>query len=181
LQDGPGIGLTLVQKLVRLHGGRIHAESPGPGEGSTFVVVLPVEPWQNWHPPSGMTVPRSGPPRTVMLVDDNIDALEAMTMTLQTLGHTVVTAPDGQSAVARAASVRPDVILLDLGMPAMDGFETARRLRALPELRGAKLVALTGFGQPEDRRRTLEAGFDLHLVKPANLDALTRLLDGLDA
>ncbi|HXI67781.1 MAG TPA: ATP-binding protein, partial [Steroidobacteraceae bacterium] len=181
LQDGPGIGLTLVQKLVRLHGGRIHAESPGPGEGSTFIVVLPVEPWQNWHPPSGMTVPRSGPPRTVMLVDDNIDALEAMTMTLQTLGHTVVTAPDGQSAVARAASVRPDVILLDLGMPAMDGFETARRLRALPELRGAKLVALTGFGQPEDRRRTLEAGFDLHLVKPANLDALTRLLDGLDA
>ncbi|EHP44120.1 signal transduction histidine kinase [Cupriavidus basilensis OR16] len=181
LQDGPGIGLTLVQKLVRLHGGRIHVESPGPGEGSTFIVVLPVEPWQCWHPPRGMTVPHSGPRRTVMLVDDNIDALEAMTMTLQALGHTVVTASDGQSAVARAASVRPDVILLDLGMPAMDGFETARRLRALPELSGAKLVALTGFGQPEDKRRTLEAGFDLHLVKPADLDELTRLLDGLDA
>lgn len=181
LQAGPGIGLTLVQKLVRLHGGRIHAESPGPGQGSTFIVVLPVEPWQCWHPPRGMGVPHRGPRRTVMLVDDNIDALEAMMMTLQTLGHTVVTASDGQSAVVRAAGVRPDVILLDLGMPAMDGFETARRLRALPELSGAKLVALTGFGQPEDKRRTLEAGFDLHLVKPADLDELTRLLDELDA
>ncbi|MGN5479134.1 response regulator [Cupriavidus basilensis] len=93
------------------------------------------------------------------------------------LGHTVVTAADGQSAVERASEAKPQVVLLDLGMPAMDGFETARRLRALPEMRGATLVALTGYGQPEDRRRALEAGFDRHLVKPASLEALTRLFE----
>ncbi|CAG9178955.1 hybrid sensor histidine kinase/response regulator [Cupriavidus pinatubonensis] len=175
--EGPGIGLTLVQQLVRLHGGRIRAESPGPGEGSTFIVELPVEPWQNWHPAETMVPRPSGPPRVIMLVDDNTDALEAMSMTLRMLGHTVVTAPDGPSAVARAPEVKPEVVLLDLGMPAMDGFETARRLRALPEMRGATLVALTGYGQPEDRRRALEAGFDRHLVKPASLEALTRLFE----
>jgi PAS domain S-box-containing protein len=179
--DGPGIGLTLVQKLVRLHGGIIRAYSAGAGQGSTFTVTLPVEPWQHWHPGSGKAWPRRGVPRRIMVVDDNADALEAMTMTLQTLGHTVVTAPDGPSALARATDARPEVVLLDLGMPAMDGFETARRLRALPEMRGATLIALTGFGQPEDRRRALEAGFDQHLVKPADLDALTRLLDELNA
>lgn len=180
-REGPGIGLTLVQKLVVLHGGRIVAESPGRGLGSTFVVELPVEPWQSWHPSTSKTRAQAGAPHTIMLVDDNVDALEAMTMTLETLGHTVVTAPDGQSAIERAASVHPDVVLLDLGMPAMDGFETARRLREIPELRNARLVALTGFGQPDDRRRTRAAGFDMHLVKPADLNALTRLLDELDA
>lgn len=175
--EGPGIGLTLVQQLVRLHGGSIRAESPGPGEGSTFIVELPVEPWQNWHPAEAMVPRPSGAPRVIMVVDDNTDALEAMSMTLRTLGHTVVTAADGQSAVARAPEVKPEVVLLDIGMPAMDGFETARRLRALPEMRGATLVALTGYGQPEDRRRALEAGFDRHMVKPASLEALTRLLD----
>jgi len=180
-REGAGIGLTLVQKLVTLHGGRVSAASPGRNMGSTFVVELPVEPWQNWHPPTGKSRPQPGTAHTIMLVDDNVDALEAMTMTLETLGHTVVTAPDGQSAVACAASVRPDVVLLDLGMPTMDGFETARRLREIPELRHARIVALTGFGQPDDRRRTRAAGFDLHLVKPADLGALTRMLDELDA
>lgn len=178
--DGPGIGLTLVQKLVQLHGGTIRAFSAGPGQGSTFTVTLPVEPWQNWHPGSGKADARRNVPRRILVVDDNVDALEAMTMALQAMGHTVVTAPDGASALARAREARPEVVLLDLGMPAMDGFETVRRLRALPELRGARLVALTGFGQPEDRRRALAAGFDQHLVKPADLDALTRLLDELD-
>jgi len=178
---GAGIGLTLVQKLVALHGGRISAASPGRNLGSTFVVELPVEPWQNWHPATGKARLQAGTAHTIMLVDDNADALEAMTMTLEALGHTVVTAADGQSAVARAANVRPDVVLLDLGMPAMDGFETARRLREIPELRHARLVALTGFGQPDDRQRTRAAGFDLHLVKPADLEALARMLDELDA
>lgn len=179
-REGPGIGLTLVQKLVLLHGGRVSAESPGPGQGSTFIVELPVEPWQHWHPSAGKPRAPASTAHTIMLIDDNVDALEAMTMTLETLGHTVVTASDGQSAVEQAASVRPDVVLLDLGMPAMDGFETARRLREIPELRHARLVALTGFGQPDDRRRTRAAGFDLHLVKPADLDAITRLLEELD-
>lgn len=180
-REGAGIGLTLVQKLVTLHGGRISAESPGRNLGSTFIVELPVEPWQTWHPTSAKTRVAATAAHTIMLVDDNVDALEAMTMTLETLGHTVVTAPDGPSAIACAASVRPDVVLLDLGMPTMDGFETARRLREIPELRNARLVALTGFGQPDDRRRTRAAGFDLHLVKPADLNALTRLLEELDA
>ncbi|GAB3097535.1 hybrid sensor histidine kinase/response regulator [Cupriavidus yeoncheonensis] len=175
--EGPGIGLTLVQQLVRLHGGRVRAESPGPGEGSTFVVELPIEPWQNWHPADTMAPRPSGPPRVIMVVDDNTDALEAMSMTLTSLGHTVVTAADGESAVARAPEVKPEVVLLDLGMPTMDGFETARRLRALPEMRGATLVALTGYGRPEDRRRALEAGFDRHLIKPATLESLIRLFE----
>ncbi len=179
-QEGPGIGLTLVQQLVRLHGGRICAESPGPGEGSTFIVELPVEPWHNWHPAETIVPRPPGPPRVILVVDDNTDALEAMSMTLRMLGHTVVTAADGQSAVERASEAKPQVVLLDLGMPAMDGFETARRLRALPEMRGATLVALTGYGQPEDRRRALEAGFDRHLVKPASLEALTRLFEEVD-
>jgi PAS domain S-box-containing protein len=175
--EGPGIGLTLVQQLVRLHGGRVRAESPGPGEGSTFIVELPIEPWQNWHPADTVAQRPSGPPRVIMVVDDNTDALEAMSMTLRALGHTVVTAADGESAVACAPEVKPEVVLLDLGMPTMDGFETARRLRALPEMRGATLVALTGYGRPEDRRRALEAGFDRHLVKPASLESLNRLFE----
>ncbi len=175
--EGAGIGLTLVQQLVRLHGGSVRAESPGPGEGSTFIVELPVEPWQNWHPADTMAPRPCGPARVIMVVDDNTDALEAMSMTLRSLGHTVVAAADGQTAVARALEVKPEVVLLDLGMPAMDGFETARRLRALPEMRGATLVALTGYGRPEDRRRALDAGFDRHLVKPASLEALTRLFE----
>lgn len=180
VRTGPGVGLTLTRKLVTLHDGRITAHSAGPGQGSTFTVTLPVEPWQDWHPAQHQAPAGAGTPHKILLVDDNTDALEAMTMTLQALGHTVTTASDGEGAVARAASVHPDVVLLDLGMPAMDGFETARRLRALPQLRRARLVALTGFGQPEDRRRTREAGFDLHVVKPADLEALSRMFDELD-
>ena len=180
VREGSGIGLTLVRKLVALHGGRIRAHSAGQDQGSTFTVDLPVQPWQSWRPGAApRTVPPTTP-RTILLVDDNADALEAMTMTLQALGHTVVTATDGSTAIERAASLRPDVVLLDLGMPAMDGFETARRLRAMPELDTARLVALTGFGLPDDRRRTHDAGFDMHLVKPADLAALSAMLAQLD-
>jgi len=180
VREGSGIGLTLVRKLVALHGGRIRAHSAGRDQGSTFTVDLPVQPWQSWRPGAAQRTPPPGTPRTILLVDDNADALEAMTMTLQALGHTVVTATDGSAAIERAASLRPDVVLLDLGMPAMDGFETARRLRAMPELGTARLVALTGFGLPDDRRRSLAAGFDMHLVKPADLAALSAMLAQLD-
>ncbi|WP_454726315.1 MULTISPECIES: hybrid sensor histidine kinase/response regulator [Cupriavidus] len=178
-QEGMGIGLSLVQKLVKLHGGEVHAESAGAGLGCTFVVTLPAQPWQSWRPEAARPRPRPGTPRTVMVVDDNIDALEAMALTLEAMGHTVVTAIDGPAAIVRALKTQPDVILLDLGMPAMNGFEIARRLRAMPELQHARLVALTGYSQPSDRQRTSEAGFDRHLVKPVDLEALARILDEL--
>ncbi|MGE8367785.1 hybrid sensor histidine kinase/response regulator [Cupriavidus basilensis] len=176
-QEGMGIGLWLVQKLVKLHGGNVHAESAGPGLGCAFVVELPAQPWQSWRPEVGKLRSPPGTPRTVMVVDDNIDALEAMALTLEAMGHTVVTAIDGPAAIVRAVKTRPDVILLDLGMPAMDGFEIARRLRAIPELQHVRLVALTGYSQPADRQRTTQAGFDRHLVKPVDLEALSRILD----
>ncbi|EHP41027.1 signal transduction histidine kinase [Cupriavidus basilensis OR16] len=178
-QEGMGIGLSLVQKLVKLHGGSVHAESAGPGLGSTFVVELPAQPWQSWQPKVGKRASPMGAPRKVMIVDDNIDALEAMAVTLEAMGHMVVTAIDGPVAIVRAVESQPDVILLDLGMPAMDGFEIARRLRAIPELQHVHLVAVTGYGQPADRKRTAEAGFDRHLVKPVDLEALLRILDEL--
>ncbi|KJK23021.1 chemotaxis protein CheY [Burkholderiaceae bacterium 16] len=176
-QEGMGIGLSLVQKLVKLHGGNVHAESAGPGLGCAFVVELPAQPWQSWRPEVGKLRSPPGTPRTVMVVDDNIDALEAIALTLEAMGHTVVTAIDGPAAIVRAVKTQPDVILLDLGMPAMDGFEIARRLRTIPELQHVRLVALTGCSQPADRQRTTQAGFDRHLVKPVDLEALSRILD----
>ncbi|MCP3022436.1 hybrid sensor histidine kinase/response regulator [Cupriavidus basilensis] len=178
-QEGMGIGLSLVQKLVKLHGGTVHARSAGAGLGCTFVVELPAQPWQSWQPEVGKLRSPLGTPRTVMVVDDNIDALEAMALTLEAMGHTVVTAIDGPAAIVRAVKALPDVILLDIGMPAMDGFEIAQRLRAIPELQHVRLVALTGYSQPADRQRTAEAGFDQHLVKPVDLEALSRMLDEL--
>ncbi|MGO4331180.1 MULTISPECIES: hybrid sensor histidine kinase/response regulator [unclassified Cupriavidus] len=178
-QEGMGIGLSLVQKLVKLHGGSVHAESAGPALGCAFVVTLPAQPWQSWKPATGTSRPAPGVPRTVMVVDDNIDALEAIALTLEAMGHTVITAIDGPAAIVRAVKAQPDVILLDLGMPAMDGFEIAQRLRAIPELQHVRLVALTGYSQPADRQRTSEAGFDRHLVKPVDLDALSKILDEL--
>lgn len=172
-----GLGLALVKKLVALHQGRLLARSPGPGQGCVFTVELPAEPWRNWKPPIHQAPVRSGDSRSVLLVDDNQDALEAMQMTLEALGHQVVTDTNGASAIVRAAALRPDVILLDIGMPGMDGYETARRLRAQPETRDVRLIALTGYGQAEDARRALAAGFDMHLVKPIDLNELTRLLD----
>jgi PAS domain S-box-containing protein len=177
--EGMGIGLSLVQKLVKLHGGNVHAESAGPGLGCTFVVELPAQPWQSWQPEVGKLKYPQGVPRKVMIVDDNIDALEAMALTLEAMGHTVVTAIDGPAAIVRALKAQPDVILLDLSMPAMDGFEIAHRLRAIPELQHVRLVALTGYSQPAARQRTAQAGFDRHLVKPVDLEALSRILDEL--
>lgn len=175
--NGPGIGLSLVHRLVALHGGRLSVQSNGPGHGSSFIVQLPMQPWRSWQPTlTGRQAP-AGRPRTVMVVDDNVDALEAMAMTLEALGHTVITALDGAAAIVRAVKYKPELVLLDLGMPGMDGFEIAQRLRAIPELQGMKVVALTGYGQPGDRRRTSAAGFDHHLTKPVDLEVLSRLLD----
>jgi PAS domain S-box-containing protein len=178
-QGGLGIGLTLVRRLVEMHGGRVEAFSEGPGQGSEFVVWLPILAEAPAPEPS-RSASRSQPvgraQRKILAVDDNLDAANTMAMLLRILGHDVRTAHDGSSAMEAAQAWRPDIVLLDIGLPGMDGYEVARRLRAIPDLRACILVAVTGYGQEEDRRRSANAGFDHHLVKPVDPQALTELL-----
>lgn len=182
-QGGLGIGLTLVKVLVELHGGSVEARSDGPGQGSEFVVRLPVEPTAVpvAGPPSE-SGERAGPPGTcrILVADDNVDSAASLALMLKIMGHEVRTANDGLQAVEVAAAFRPDVILLDIGMPNLNGYEACRRIREGPG-EGAVLVALTGWGQDEDRRRSREAGFDHHLVKPVDPVALAKLLASLKA
>ncbi len=179
-EGGLGIGLTLVKSLVEMHGGRVEARSEGEGKGTELVVRLPIR--QPPHAPDAANFERAldrpAPPRRVLVVDDNVDAAESLAMLLRVGRHDVRTAQDGATALQVAEAFRPEVVLLDLGLPRMDGFEVARRLREQEGVEKALLVALTGHGQEEDRRRSLEAGFDAHLVKPADPAALQRLLAG---
>jgi signal transduction histidine kinase/integral membrane sensor domain MASE1/ActR/RegA family two-component response regulator len=177
---GLGIGLTLVKQLVELHGGSVAAASEGLGRGSEFVVRLPVVPETASGP--GCSRPEDRPrlsPRRVLVVDDNRDSAESLAELLRLAGHEVRTANDGAAALEAARAYRPEVILLDLGMPGMSGYEVARRLREQGASRDVVLVALTGWGQAEDRRLTKEAGFDYHLTKPADLAALERVFASL--
>ena len=171
-QGGLGIGLTLVRNLVELHGATVEARSPGLGAGSEFIVRLPLvkaSPSGSLH--TGNAVPPPVPRRRLLIVDDNQDAARMLAALLRLKGQDVRVAHDGAGALALLQSERPDLVFLDLGMPGMDGYEVARRIRSQPELAAVKLAALTGWGQDEDRRRTSEAGFDCHLTKP--LDAKT--------
>ena len=179
-QGGLGIGLTLVRRLVELHGGSIEARSGGHGLGSEFVVRLPaiaIPPAQELPPSNGegrgIVAPKG---RRILVVDDNKDSATSMGRLLGMLGHEIRTAHDGQAAVDAAAAFRPDVILLDIGLPILNGYEAARRIRGQPFGKEMILIALTGWGQEDDRRRSKEAGFDLHLVKPVDPDALEKLL-----
>jgi CheY-like chemotaxis protein/two-component sensor histidine kinase len=178
-QGGLGIGLTLVRKLVELHGGRVEASSPGPRRGSTFTVRLPALDRAPGLPAvaDGRPAPRA---RRVLVVDDNRDLAESLAMVLRLWGHDVRVAYDGRSALETAQEYAPEVVLLDIGLPQLDGFEVARRLRQRPELRQARLVAITGYGRDEDRRRSAEAGFDLHLTKPVDPAELQPLLVDAD-
>jgi PAS domain S-box-containing protein len=173
---GLGIGLTLVRQLVELHGGRIEAHSDGVGRGSRFVVTLPVAgaSAQAAADPSG-SVPRSAGKR-VLIADDNTDAAEVLEIWLSTRGHEVRTVADGEAALSLAESMRPDVLLLDIGMPKVNGYDVARRIRLQPWGKPMTLVALTGWGQEEDRRRSREAGFDHHLTKPVEPSAVDALV-----
>jgi signal transduction histidine kinase/ActR/RegA family two-component response regulator len=178
-QGGMGIGLTLVRTLVELHGGTVEAHSAGPGRGSEFIVRLPLGSEGGGRangearPADDPAQPR--PPSKVLVVDDNTDAAESLAVLLRLQGHSVRVAHDGPAALELAGSDPPEVAFLDIGMPHMDGLELARRFRNDPRLAGVRLIALTGWGQEEDRRRTREAGFDLHLVKPAEPDVLHRV------
>jgi signal transduction histidine kinase/ActR/RegA family two-component response regulator len=179
-QGGLGIGLTLVRSLVEMSGGTVEARSPGLGKGSEFVVRLPLVRADQAPEAArrGLCRGEQVRARRAFVVDDNADAAATLAELLRRDGHEVHTFSDGDSAVESAATIAPDVVLLDIGMPEMDGLEVARRLREMPAMAAALLIAVTGWGQEADRRRTQEAGFDHHLVKPIDTDALRQLLAG---
>jgi CheY-like chemotaxis protein len=177
---GLGIGLTLVRRLVELHGGQVWAESEGDGRGSTFVVRLPQAemPTTDGHPlPDAPIAPTSSTRRRVLVVDDNIDAATMLATLLEMSGHDVQTAFGGAAALELLRDFQPDVAFLDIGMPGMNGFELARRIRAEPRLAGMTLVAVTGWGQDEDRRQSLSAGLDHHLTKPVDAAEVLALVN----
>ncbi|MFO1455254.1 MAG: PAS domain-containing protein [Steroidobacteraceae bacterium] len=179
-RSGLGIGLAIVKRLVELHGGRIEVTSEGLGKGAEFTVRLPLATPQAGLPLNVVPLFASGR-RRLLVVDDNRDAADSLAAMLRLSGHAVQVAYDGASAMALAETVRPDVMLLDLGMPQTSGYDVARWVRRQPWGAGVKLIALTGWGQDEDRRRTREAGFDLHLTKPVDPDQLVAMLDDDEA
>jgi CheY-like chemotaxis protein len=174
-QGGLGIGLTLVRSLVQLHGGTVEARSEGTGHGSEFVVCLPLE------PPAAASAAQAGAQphsiqRRILVVDDNRDAADTLATLLELLGVEVDVASDGMSALQLVRERRPELVFLDIGMPGMDGYEVARRIRSDQDVAAVQLIALTGWGQEEDRRKSREAGMDDHLVKPVDLVTLKAIL-----
>ena len=178
-QGGLGIGLALAQRLAGMHGGRVEAASEGPGRGSRFTLVLPLAPDRpGAKAPEHLAAGGHGlQPRRVLVIDDNQDAADSTAMLLGVLGAQPHVAYDGESGLAAIRAWQPDLVLLDLGMPGMDGFEVARRIRADAQTARMPVVALTGWGQQQDRQRTQAAGFDRHLVKPADPQALQAVLE----
>ena len=177
---GLGIGLSLVRRLVELHGGTVEARSEGPGCGSEFVVRLPITAAPAADSPGSIHAtlePATGTRKRVLIVDDNADGANSLGRLLASLGHETAMEYDGQAALDRAEVFAADVVLLDLGMPGLDGFEICRRLRASDSPHRPRIVAMTGWGREGDRARTAAAGFDAHLVKPVDLAALARLLE----
>jgi CheY-like chemotaxis protein len=181
-QGGLGLGLAIVRTLIALHGGTVEARSDGPGHGAEFIVRLPragTELVVSRQPEGAGRGPLDRPAhvRRVLIVDDNEDAAAMLAEALATYGHVIATAADGPAALTAAAEFQPDVALLDIGLPVMDGYELARRMREHPALQRVRLVAVTGYGQEQDRQRSSAAGFAAHLVKPVDIDAVRVLLD----
>jgi PAS domain S-box-containing protein len=178
-QGGLGIGLTLVRRLVEMHGGRVEVASGGAGRGSEFTIRLPRLAVDAPAPAAARAAAReapSGPARRVLVVDDQPDSTDSLALLLRLHGHEVSTAADGPGAVDEFLRSKPEVVFLDLGLPGMSGYDVARRLRAMPEGRDVRLVAVTGYGTEADRERTRAAGFDLHLAKPVDPHAVEALL-----
>ena len=180
-QGGLGIGLALVKSLVEMHGGTVEGRSEGVGRGSEFVVRLPLAVMlpSISTPGSGSGQPAIAPPRRVLVVDDNKDAADSLAMLLKLIGADIRVVYSGADALKAFASFKPEVVLLDIGMPGMDGYEVARRLRNEPSSESVMLIALTGWGQEEDRRRSESFGFDQHLIKPPEIETLKTLLFSL--
>jgi PAS domain S-box-containing protein len=174
---GLGIGLTLSRRLVELHGGTITVESDGRGHGAQFTVRLPVE--TGAAPAPRPAEPTSERRRNILIVEDNDDARESLKLLLESLGHQVIEAGDGQRGLTLAVRYQPEVVLIDLGLPGLDGYELARVLRSTPEGKNAALIAVTGYGQQGDRRRSREMGFDAHLVKPVSQRLLSSLISAV--
>ncbi len=168
-----------MKQLVELHGGSVEARSEGRGKGSEFVVRLPVleSAESAAAPPAIASPPPASGQRRILIADDNVDAADSLAMVLELMGHEVRTAHDGRAAVEVAASFRPDLILLDIGMPTMNGYDACRRIRDQPGGRDTIVVALTGWGHDDDKRRSHEAGFDHHVVKPIDLATVKRLVE----
>jgi len=180
-QGGLGIGLTLVKRLVEMHGGSVEASSEGPGRGSEFVVRLPV---LIENPKINSPEPASEPtttPRRILIVDDNTDAASSLATLLKLTGNETRTAQDGLQAVEAAEQFRPDVVLLDIGLPKLSGYDACRRIREQPWGKKIMMVALTGWGQDDDRRKSQDAGFHAHMVKPVDYSALMKLLSEREA
>lgn len=177
-QTGLGVGLTLVARLVAMHGGTVEASSEGPGRGSRFLVRLPVAAGDGAKPaPAARRETADDGGRRILIVDDNRDSAASLAMLLQMSGNTVREAYDGPEAIDAAREFRPDALLLDIGLPTLDGYEVCRRIREEPWGGDVLVIALSGWGQPEDRRKSKAAGFDHHLVKPVRHDQLTDLLN----
>jgi signal transduction histidine kinase/ActR/RegA family two-component response regulator len=177
-QGGLGIGLTLVRLLVELQGGRAEAHSEGLGLGSEFTVRMPALAGAAETRPIEDGPTAEGPPRRVLVVDDNVDAADSLSLVLQLTGHATRTAHDGPAALELAKAFSPDVVLLDIGLPGLYGYEVARRLRDDPMTAGAMVIAVSGYGLDSDRERSREAGFDHHLTKPVDYEELRGLLAG---
>jgi CheY-like chemotaxis protein len=175
---GLGIGLTLVKRLVEMHGGAVSVESAGHNLGSRFRVQLPMIPQAPGATESSKTEGGAfrAAKRRVLIVDDNADALASLGMVVRALGSETFDAHDGFEAVESASNLRPDVILMDIGMPRLNGYDAARRIRQQPWGNDVLMVATTGWGKEEDRRQSKEAGFDFHLVKPIAISAVQELL-----
>jgi CheY-like chemotaxis protein len=182
-QGGLGVGLALVERLVKLHDGSVSAFSAGPGMGSQFTIRLPVLKEQRQAAPASQAKVPSGPEKRcrILVVDDNEDSAESLAMLLHMLGHEVTTANDGESGLAVAADFRPDVAILDIGLPKVNGYDLAKQLREQPWARNVVLVALTGWGQDQHRRRSAESGFNHHLTKPVEFEVLQEILAAADS
>ncbi len=180
-QGGLGIGLTIVKRLVEMHDGSIEARSDGVAKGAEFIVRLPILGQQQFVAPTGARPADATvrAPLRILIVDDNVDAADSIAMLLEMEGHKTLTVNGAQEALVAADTFRPDVVLLDIGLPEMDGYEVARRLRATNAIERMRLVAVTGYGQPADRKRAADAGFDEHLVKPVEPSVLNELLRSL--